>query len=174
MQAKQNAPDLLININNGGGYLTPVCLYSQTSSESFSFLADVFIICSYSIRSAAGMQNLFFTRIKIAASCRADEENAPLRRTWPYNVRASSVAPRHLRALRDDFPPRREIAVQRILLSRYSETSPSNVRASSVVPRHLRALRDDFPPQREIPAQRILLFRRTGKHLPLCYDHSMV
>ena len=62
--AKQNALDFLININNGGGVFKNFCLLNNTSSESFFFPSNIFIIFSYGFRPAAGLPTLFFNRAK--------------------------------------------------------------------------------------------------------------
>lgn len=62
--AKQNALDFLININNGGGLFKNFCLLNNTSSESFFFPSNIFIIFSYGFRPAAGLPTLFFNRAK--------------------------------------------------------------------------------------------------------------
>ena len=62
--AKQNALDFLININNGGVFKN-FCLLNNTSSESFFFPSNIFIIFfSYGFRPAAGLPTLFFNRAK--------------------------------------------------------------------------------------------------------------
>ena len=63
--AKQNALDFLTNINNlGGGVFKNFCLLNNTSSESFFFPSNIFIIFSYGFRPAAGLPTLFFNRAK--------------------------------------------------------------------------------------------------------------
>ena len=62
--AKQNAFNFLININDGGGYLINFYLLNNTSSESFFFPSNIFIIFSYGFRPAAGLPTLFFNRAK--------------------------------------------------------------------------------------------------------------
>ena len=61
---KQNALDFLTNINNGGGVFKNFCLLNNTSSESFFFPSNIFIIFSYGFRPAAGLPSLFFNRAK--------------------------------------------------------------------------------------------------------------
>ena len=62
--AKQNALDFLTNINNWGGVFKNFCLLNNTSSESFFFPSNIFIIFSYGFRPAAGLPTLFFNRAK--------------------------------------------------------------------------------------------------------------
>ena len=64
--AKQNAFNFLTNINDeGGGYLINFYLLNNTSSESFFFPSNIFIIFfSYGFRPAAGLPTLFFNRAK--------------------------------------------------------------------------------------------------------------
>ena len=62
--AKQNVLDFLTNINNGGGEFKNFCLLNNTSSESFFFPSNIFIIFSYGFRPAAGLPTLFFNRAK--------------------------------------------------------------------------------------------------------------
>ena len=62
--AKQNVLDFLTNINNGGGVFKNFCLLNNTSSESFFFPSNIFIIFSYGFRPAAGLPTLFFNRAK--------------------------------------------------------------------------------------------------------------
>ena len=62
--AKQNALDFLTNINNRGGVFKNFCLLNNTSSESFFFPSNIFIIFSYGFRPAAGLPTLFFNRAK--------------------------------------------------------------------------------------------------------------
>ena len=63
--AKQNVLDFLTNINNGGGGFKNFCLLNNTSSESFFFPSNIFIIFfSYGFRPAAGLPTLFFNRAK--------------------------------------------------------------------------------------------------------------
>ena len=62
--AKQNALDFLTNINNLGGVFKNFCLLNNTSSESFFFPSNIFIIFSYGFRPAAGLPTLFFNRAK--------------------------------------------------------------------------------------------------------------
>ena len=62
--AKQNALDFLTNINNWGRVFKNFCLLNNTSSESFFFPSNIFIIFSYGFRPAAGLPTLFFNRAK--------------------------------------------------------------------------------------------------------------
>ena len=63
--AKQNALDFLTNINKKkGGVFKNFCLLNNTSSESFFFPSNIFIIFSYGFRPAAGLPTLFFNRAK--------------------------------------------------------------------------------------------------------------
>ena len=99
--AKQNALDFLININNGGGLFKNFCLLNNTSSESFFFPSNIFIIFfSYGFRPAAGLPTLFFNRAKSSRhAVRMRGEDSPLRKVWLHDVRRFSVLPNHFHTL---------------------------------------------------------------------------
>ena len=98
--AKQNALDFLININNGGGVFKNFCLLNNTSSESFFFPSNIFIIFSYGFRPAAGLPTLFFNRAKSSRhAVRMRGEDSPLRKVWLHDVRRFSVLPNHFHTL---------------------------------------------------------------------------
>ena len=99
--AKQNAFNFLININDGGGYLINFYLLNNTSSESFFFPSNIFIIFfSYGFRPAAGLPTLFFNRAKSSRhAVRMRGEDSPLRKVWLHDVRRFSVLPNHFHTL---------------------------------------------------------------------------
>ena len=98
--AKQNALDFLTNINNGGGVFKNFCLLNNTSSESFFFPSNIFIIFSYGFRPAAGLPTLFFNRAKSSRhAVRMRGENSPLRKVWLHDVRRLPVFPNHFHTL---------------------------------------------------------------------------
>ena len=99
--AKQNALDFLININNGGGLFKNFCLLNNTSSESFFFPSNIFIIFfSYGFRPAAGLPTLFFNRAKSSRhAVRMRGEDSPLRKVWLHDVRRLPVFPNHFHTL---------------------------------------------------------------------------
>ena len=98
--AKQNALDFLININNGGGVFKNFCLLNNTSSESFFFPSNIFIIFSYGFRPAAGLPTLFFNRAKSSRhAVRMRGEDSPLRKVWLHDVRRLPVFPNHFHTL---------------------------------------------------------------------------
>ena len=98
--AKQNALDFLTNINNGGGVFKNFCLLNNTSSESFFFPSNIFIIFSYGFRPAAGLPTLFFNRAKSSRhAVRMRGEDSPLRKVWLHDVRRLPVFPNHFHTL---------------------------------------------------------------------------
>ena len=98
--AKQNALDFLININNGGGLFKNFCLLNNTSSESFFFPSNIFIIFSYGFQPAAGLPTLFFNRAKSSRhTVRMRGEDSPLHKVWLHDVRRFSVLPNHFHTL---------------------------------------------------------------------------
>ena len=98
--AKQNALDFLININNGGGLFKNFCLLNNTSSESFFFPSNIFIIFSYGFRPAAGLPTLFFNRAKSSRhAVRMRGEDSPLHKVWLHDVRRLPVFPNHFHTL---------------------------------------------------------------------------
>ena len=99
--AKQNALDFLININNRGGVFKNFCLLNNTSSESFFFPSNIFIIFfSYGFRPAAGLPTLFFNRAKSSRhAVRMRGEDSPLRKVWLHDVRRLPVFPNHFHTL---------------------------------------------------------------------------
>ena len=98
--AKQNALDFLTNINNGGGVFKNFCLLNNTSSESFFFPSNIFIIFSYGFRPAAGLPTLFFNRAKSSRhAVRMRGEDSPLHKVWLHDVRRLPVFPNHFHTL---------------------------------------------------------------------------
>ena len=98
--AKQNVLDFLININNGGGVFKNFCLLNNTSSESFFFPSNIFIIFSYGFRPAAGLPTLFFNRAKSSRhAVRMRGEDSPLHKVWLHDVRRLPVFPNHFHTL---------------------------------------------------------------------------
>ena len=98
--AKQNALDFLTNINNGGGVFKNFCFLNNTSSESFFFPSNIFIIFSYGFRPAAGLPTLFFNRAKSSRhAVRMRGEDSPLRKVWLHDVRRLPVFPNHFHTL---------------------------------------------------------------------------
>ncbi len=98
--AKQNALDFLTNINNRGGVFKNFCLLNNTSSESFFFPSNIFIIFSYGFRPAAGLPTLFFNRAKSSRhAVRMRGEDSPLHKVWLHDVRRLPVFPNHFHTL---------------------------------------------------------------------------
>ena len=172
--AKQNAFNLLVDSNNRRRSFVNFWLFNSSFSESFSFFYDVFIIFLYGLRSKAGLPTLLFNQVRLP--CHAVRKRRILLSAG-YDYPA-----------RKGLPLRRDISARRGMISRRAETFPRNVFSLPVVPEYLRAMLGHLPSCRDISARRGMISRRAGtfsrnvfslpvawrKHLPLCYDYSIV